>query len=42
MRPVAGDVLDVVGEVVAVEDVLLEAGPPADDRDPRVVRIRRG
>ena len=40
MRTVSRHVLDVVGEVVAVEDVLLEAGPAADDGDPRVVRVR--
>src|SRR5690242_2130377 len=39
VRPVVGDVLDAVGEVVAVEDVLLEAGTPADDGDSRVVQV---
>jgi hypothetical protein len=34
VRAVAGDVLDVIGEIVPVEDVLLEAGAAAYDRDP--------
>src|SRR5215203_2070681 len=33
VRAMPGDVLNVVGEIVAVEDVLLEPGPPSDQAD---------